>query len=94
MLVESGRVRLIFDHADGGLVVKGGGMEPGGFAVAGQDGRFYRAKAEVSGGEVLVSAIEVEDPVSVRYAWENNPDVTLYNQAGLPMEPFRTDAPK
>jgi sialate O-acetylesterase len=93
-LVENGRIRLIFDHADGGLVLKGDSKEPAGFAVAAQDGKFFRAKAEVSGTEVVVSAPEVEHPVNVRYAWANNPAVNLYNQAGLPIEPFRTDAPK
>jgi len=27
----------------------------------------------------------------VRYAWENYPTATLYNSAGLPATPFRTD---
>ena len=31
------------------------------------------------------------NPVSVRYSWSNNPDGNLYNSAGLPASPFRTD---
>ena len=39
-----------------------------------------------------VSCPEVPDPVAVRYAWGNNPDdANLYNSAGLPASPFRTD---
>ena len=33
----------------------------------------------------------VKDPVAVRYAWGNNPDANLFNDAGLPAVPFRTD---
>jgi sialate O-acetylesterase len=29
--------------------------------------------------------------VAVRYAWANNPEISLYNRAGLPASPFRTD---
>jgi hypothetical protein len=35
----------------------------------------------------------VNKPGAVRYAWADNPEVSLYNQAGLPMVPFRTDVP-
>jgi len=38
-----------------------------------------------------LSAEGVTQPVAVRYAWANNPDVNLINKAGLPAVPFRTD---
>jgi sialate O-acetylesterase len=34
---------------------------------------------------------KVAKPVAVRYGWANNPTVNLYNKAGLPASPFRTD---
>ena len=35
---------------------------------------------------------EVFKPVAVRYAWSDNPEgCNLYNGAGLPASPFRTD---
>ena len=40
---------------------------------------------------VIVSSPQVSDPVAVRYAWSNNPAANLYNKAGLPASPFRTD---
>jgi sialate O-acetylesterase len=40
---------------------------------------------------VIVSSSEVMNPIAVRYAWENFPDCNLYNGAGLPASPFRTD---
>ena len=33
----------------------------------------------------------VSKPVAVRYAWASNPVCNLYNRAGLPAVPFRTD---
>ncbi len=41
--------------------------------------------------KVIVSSAEVKSPVAVRYAWENWPTYNLYNGAGLPASPFRTD---
>jgi len=90
MKVEGGRVRLSFDHAKGGLVAKGGGP-PKGFAVAGDDGRFVWADAVIEGDEVVVSSPSVKRPAAVRYGWADNPEVNLYNGAGLPASPFRTD---
>jgi len=89
MKVKGNEVRLTFDHVDGGLVVKGARLT--GFSVAGADRKFYWADARIDGNEVVVSAPEVSDPVAVRYAWAYNPEAPLYNAAGLPAVPFRTD---
>jgi sialate O-acetylesterase len=43
---------------------------------------------------VVVSSPQVGKPVAVRYAWANNPLCNLYNKAGLPAVPFRTDVPR
>jgi len=90
MKVEGGRARLSFDHAEGGLVAGGGGRLNG-FAVAGEDGRFFWADATIEGDTVIVSSPEVRRPAAVRYGWADNPDCNLYNRAGLPASPFRTD---
>ena len=45
----------------------------------------------VSPGAVLVIP-DVPSPVAVRYAYSSNPTgANLYNRAGLPASPFRTD---
>ncbi len=85
-------VRLSFDHLGGGLVAGGGGKLEG-FAVAGEDGQFAWADATIEGDAVVVSSPKVEKPRAVRYAWADNPACNLYNQAGLPAVPFRTDPP-
>ena len=86
---KSNRIVLKFDHVDGGLVAKGGELQ--GFAIAGAEKEFVWAKAKIEGNTVVVSADEVKDPVAVRYGWSANPKCNLYNKAGLPASPFRTD---
>ncbi len=87
---EDGAIQIEFQHAASGLVVRG--VAPQGFEIAGVDGRFYPAAVEVTGTTVRVSSPQVPDPVHVRYGWADNPTGNLYNQAGLPCAPFRTDA--
>jgi len=84
------KILLHFDHCDGGLVAKGG--EPlKGFAIAGEDRKFVWANATIEGNTVVVTSSEVANPLAVRYAWADNPVCNLYNKAGLPASPFRTD---
>jgi sialate O-acetylesterase len=90
MKKDGNRIRLRFDHDDGGFTTHAG--EPlQGFTIAGKDRIFYPASASISGNEVIVSSEKVLKPVSVRYGWEDNPTCNLYNNAGLPASPFRTD---
>jgi sialate O-acetylesterase len=89
MSVEGGAVRLRFKHTEGGLTAAGG--TPIGFAVAGADRKFVWGDAKIDGDAVVVSNPEVMKPVAVRYGWADNPPVNLYNKAGLPASPFRTD---
>ena len=99
--VEGRRIVLSFSHTDGGLVVgrRSGSVavravdEPlASFAIAGEDREFVRAEAEIRGDEVVVWSDAVSAPVAVRYAWADNPvGSNLYNRAGLPASPFRTD---
>jgi len=89
MKVDGAKIRLQFDHADGGLVAQGGKLA--GFAIAGADHKFVWANAVIEGKTVVVSSPEISAPVAVRYAWDINPVCNLYNQSGLPAVPFRTD---
>jgi sialate O-acetylesterase len=86
---EKGKIRLRFKHIGGGLVAKDG--SPLGFAVAGKDKKFHWACAEIDGDEIVVWCDEVKNPAAVRYAWDDNPICNIYNKAGLPASPFRTD---
>lgn len=62
-----------------------------GFAICGDDGKWVWADAKISGDSVIVWSSQVPTPVAVRYGWANNPTCNLYNGAGLPASPFRTD---
>ena len=62
-----------------------------GFQIAGQDKKFYWADAVIRGKTVVVRSPNVPKPASVRYGWSDYPVVNLYNSAGLPASPFRTD---
>ena len=70
-------------------MAKGGTLN--GFAIAGRDRKFVWADAHIEGKTVVVSSPQVPYPVAVRYAWGDNPEVSLYNVEGLPASPFRTD---
>ena len=86
---QASAMQVHFIHAHGGLVAKGGQVQ--GFALAGQDRRWHWADAHIEGDAVVVSALAVPEPVAVRYAWQANPQATLFNGAGFPAAPFRTD---
>lgn len=91
MEAKDSSIVLTFDYVDGGwrpFDVK----EPVGFAIAGEDKKFVWAKAKINDdGSIEVSSPEVPKPVSVRYAWADNPVCNMFSKAGLPLTPFRTD---
>ena len=79
-----------FDHAVG-LISKNGPLKQ--FQIAGADKKFVWADAKINGTNVIVSSPSIKQPVAVRYAWADNPEgCNLYNAAGLPACPFRTDS--
>lgn len=89
MKIERNHAALSFSHLGGGLTAKDGPLN--GFKVAGADGVFHAAQARIDGETVIVTSAEVEQPVAVRYGWANVATGNLFNAAGLPASPFRTD---
>jgi len=87
--IKGREVTVTFAHTDGGLVARGDALK--GFAITGEDHNWVWADARIEGEKVILSSTTVEKPVAVRYAWAENPFVSLYNGAGLPASPFRTD---
>lgn len=100
--VAGAEARVSFSHAGAGLVA---GQKPGrepfiatpdrplaGFAIAGEDRVWHWAEAKIDGNSVVCTHPEVPRPVAIRYAFRMNPgNANLYNRAGLPASPFRTD---
>ena len=89
MKVRDHKAELSFTHTGGGLVASGGELK--GFTLAGEDGVFVAAHAQIEGNKVLVSDPSVEKPIAVRYGWDKTPVVNLFNKEGLPATPFRTE---
>ncbi|HLT72241.1 MAG TPA: sialate O-acetylesterase [Cyclobacteriaceae bacterium] len=89
MAVEKNRIRISFDNAPNGLMSKG--KEVTEFMIAGEDGKFFPARAKIDGSTVVVSSREVKKPVAVRFGWPNNSIPNLYSKEGLPVSCFRTD---
>jgi len=87
--VSGSNLIVTFTHAEGGLLAKAGDLK--GLVIAGADQQWKPAQARIEGDKVIVSSPAVPKPVAVRYAWSENPECNLYNGAGLPASPFRTD---
>lgn len=86
------KMEITFDHIGSGLAAKSDDQELAGFAVAGADNVFHRARALIKGNKVVVWSDAVAMPKNVRYAFEASPAViNFYNKEGFPAIPFRTD---
>lgn len=79
-------IAVTFDHAEGLKTTDGNA--PVGFEVAGGNGKFSPATAEIKGNKVVLSSPEVKKPVSVRYGWATYIEPNLVNEANLPTVPY------
>ena len=87
---KKGAAYVSFDY-DEGLRPAKEGEELLTFEIAGEDHRFYPAKAVVEGNRVKVWSKEVKNPTIVRYGWQPYTKANLVNGAGLPASTFRSD---
>lgn len=104
MRIEGKKIRLFFDHTDGGLkagqkngidpVVFTPGAKLNNFAVGDDQGNWAWAEAWIDSDSVVVSAPTIKAPTKVRFAHCAYPsNFNFYNGAGLPAVPFCTDLP-
>ena len=71
------------------LARTGDGKTPNLLEIAGEDGVFVPAKAEIRGSTLRLTADCISHPVYARYAWTDYSDkVNLLGENGLPLEPF------
>ena len=82
---------LSFKHVAEGLVLNKPYEHS--FAIAGKDGQYQWANVELKDQQIILSHPDIIQPVSVRYAWADNPAAALYNSAGLPAVPFAVSLP-
>lgn len=85
---KNGALWLVFSNAAG--LYKGGNDLGSAFMVAGEDQKFVKANIIIVKNKVKLES-EIAKPIAVRYNWQTNPSAHLYNNAGLPAAPFRTD---
>jgi sialate O-acetylesterase len=88
--IEGSRAIVSFDHLGTGLSVHDGPAVKG-FYVCGSDRKFHPATAMVEGETVVVSSDQVPMPTHIRYGWNDNPSLNLFNKEGFPATPFKTD---
>ncbi len=85
--IEGNKARVSFAHAAGLKSRDGKALSE--FKVAGADGKFVSAQAEIDGDTVVVSADGVT-PVQVQFGWHKVANPNLVNGAGLPASPFQS----
>jgi len=90
MRVDGNKAIVQFTSIAGGLTMKGKTLTE--FQVAGKDRVFHPAHAEIVDNRVVVISEQVKKPVAVRFAYHDLPKPNLFNKAGLPATPFRTDS--
>lgn len=78
-----------FRDVVGGLTLRGDPSRC--FALAGHDRDFHWAQPKLDGSRVVLNCPAVQSPVALRYGWADMPDLCVYDEAGLPALPFRTD---
>ena len=89
--IEGNKIRLKFDTFGSPLVLKAATVPGLSFEIAGGDNKLHPADAVLAGQDILLSSKDVPEPLTVRYLYTNAPAAILYNEAGLPAAPFRTD---
>ena len=83
--IEKNKVIVNFDYSDG-LYFKD--KKNNQFEIAGVDGVFHQAKAEIKNNQVILQFKEVKNPTKVRFAWANTAQSQLLNKANLPASTF------
>ena len=81
-------LRVTFSHTGTGLSTRDCTV-PKGFELAGIDGKFAKAFAEIKDNTVVLNAPLIQNPAHVRYAWNAATQANLVNSAGLPISAFK-----
>ncbi|MBS1999546.1 MAG: sialate O-acetylesterase [Cyanobacteria bacterium SZAS LIN-2] len=90
MRVKGSKAVCSFRYTNRGLTTRSFAKLQG-FLICGPDKKFVPADAVIVGNTVEVTSPGVTQPVAVRYGWQGDPVCNLYNGAGFPASPFRSD---
>ncbi|MFA9388549.1 MAG: sialate O-acetylesterase [Prolixibacteraceae bacterium] len=88
--IKNNKVILSFNNTEKALMTKPG-KDLTFFTIANEDRNFVNAQAIIKKNKVIVYSEEVQHPIAVRFAWDEEAQPNLFNSSGLPAIPFRTD---
>lgn len=91
--IRGSRGKVFFSHVGDGLSYRKSDHKIRGFAISGEDRRFYPAEAEITGKDsVEVWHPKIARPVAITYAFtQMNQGSNLVRSDGTPVSPFRSD---
>lgn len=84
--VEGDKVRVSLKYAEG---LRSRTPEVRGFALKNAEGKWVWAEGKIEGDELVLWSKDAPSPQELRYAWAENPILSIENGAGLPLRPFR-----
>jgi sialate O-acetylesterase len=86
-------VRLTFDKHQGGKLRASSSLAS--FSLAGDDGVYRKVSARTIDAYTVEIQIPSDmQPISLRYAYDENPELSLYNTEGLPTPAFQCNVKK
>lgn len=88
--ITENKAKLSFTNTNDGLVINQAVANQ--FEIAGNDGLFYPATTTIDGETIICSSPKVPTPASVRYAFTNGAQASLFNGAGLPAPSFTSES--
>ena len=88
--IKGKKIRLSFTEIGGGLASRDNKPLTH-FTIAGNNGKFVPANAEIDGDTIVVQSPQISKPKAVRFGWGSADMPNLMNKEGLPASSFRTD---
>jgi sialate O-acetylesterase len=90
--IEGAAIRVKFAHAASGLASRDGKALTH-FEIAGRDGLFHAAEAQIDGDSIVLTSAKVSQPRRARFAWSKLAIPNLMDKDGLPATAFHTHWP-
>lgn len=91
--IKKDKAIVYFENAEDGLQIKSADKKAKAteFYIAGEDQNFLPADVKIENDHIIVSHKQIKNPVAVRFSFNNTGIGNIFNKAGLPVAPFRTD---
>lgn len=86
-IIKGNKIEIAFDYSEG-LYCSEKILKM--FELADEDMKWYPAKAVIKDEKIVVTSVDVNNPLNVRYAWGNAATPSLFNKYKLPASSFTT----